>query len=300
MGLGRANSRQCWVNGAYQDLRLTLHYLWIFICLAFTTIVYIAIYIHLQVHAKHSAARCASSASTRSDDHPTPPPGSPRSIVTDMTALKLASELPKSTRYPTFLLYPIIYILCTAPLAAGRIASMAGNNVPLSYFCFAGTMIASAGWLDVVLYSSTRRAIVFSGEAPPSQDTGIDTFAFMHAPEERKFGNSVACTAADPKSLRKKWDKWRPGKPATRPGARLRNLASSNSSRNGSNETVGSNMQGFGMGDGEVMGMAIQLETTTTVTVEKTPEPSLISRKGSDASSVRSNPRPQRPPPVVE
>ncbi|KAK0754854.1 G protein-coupled glucose receptor regulating Gpa2-domain-containing protein, partial [Schizothecium vesticola] len=257
----------CWVNGAYQDLRLTLHYLWIFICLAFTTIVYIAIYVHLQVHAKHSAGRCASSASSYSDRSATPTPGSPRSIVTDMTALKLASELPTSTRHPTFLLYPIIYVMCTAPLAAGRIASMAGNKVPLSYFCFAGTMIASAGWLDVVLYSSTRRAIVFSGEAPPSQDTGIGTFAFMRAPEEHKFGNSVVCTA-DPKGQVKKWNTWRPVKPAVGTGARLRNLASGLSSRNGSKDTINSSMQSFGMADGQVMGMAIQLETTTTVTVE--------------------------------
>lgn len=260
---------------------------------------YIAIYVHLQVHAKHSAGRCASSASSHSDRYGTPAPGSPRSIVTDMTALKLASELPTSTRHPTFLLYPIIYVMCTAPLAAGRIASMAGNEVPLSYFCFAGTMIASAGWLDVVLYSSTRRAIVFSGEAPPSQDTGIGTFAFMRAPEERKFGNSVACTA-DPKGQVKKWNTWRPVKPAWGTGARLRNLAGGIGSRNGSKDTINSSMQAFGMADGEVMGMAIQMETTTTVTVEKTPEPSLISRKGSDASSVRSGSKPQRPPPVVE
>lgn len=215
-----------------------------------------------------------------------------------MTAFKLASELPTSTRHPTFLLYPIIYVMCTAPLAAGRIASMAGNKVPLSYFCFAGTMIASAGWLDVVLYSSTRRAIVFSGEAPPSQDTGIGTFAFMRAPEERKFGNSVACTA-DPKGQVKKWNTWRPVKPGGT-GARLRNLAGGIGSRNGSKDTINSSMQAFGMADGEVMGMAIQMETTTTVTVEKTPEPSLISRKGSGASSVRSGSKPQRPAPVVE
>jgi len=206
--------------------------------------------------------------------------------MTDMSALKRLPPLPASARHPTFLLYPIIYVLCTAPLAAGRIASMAGNNVPLSYFCFAGAMIASAGWLDVILYSSTRRAIVFSGEAPPSQDTGIDTFAFMRAPEQLKFGNTVSVSAGDPNGMRKRWDRWRPSKPTA--GARLRNLGSGNNSRNGSKETVGSNMQGFGMGLGEVMGMAIQCETTTSVTVEQVIDPVGISRSGSSASTMSS------------
>jgi hypothetical protein len=160
---------------------------------------------------------------------------------------------------------------------------MAGNKVPLSYFCFAGVMIASAGWLDVVLYSSTRRAIVFSGEAPPSQDTGIGTFAFMRPPVELKLGNIVSVSAGNSQGLRNRWDKWRPSKPTA--GARLRNLGSGNNSRNGSKETIGS---GFGMGLGEVMGMAIQCETTTTVTVEEAPDLGGLSRKGSSASSMSS------------
>ena len=258
---------------------------------------YIAIYVHLQIHSKHSADRCQTSHGLPGEHYPNPDPNgsspvpsiapsSPRSTMTDMSALKRLPPLPASARHPTFLLYPIIYVLCTAPLAAGRIASMAGNNVPLSYFCFAGAMIASAGWLDVILYSSTRRAIVFSGEAPPSQDTGIDTFAFMRAPEQLKFGNTVSVSAGDPNGMRKRWDRWRPSKPTA--GARLRNLGSGNNSRNGSKETVGSNMQGFGMGLGEVMGMAIQCETTTSVTVEQVIDPVGISRSGSSASTMSS------------
>jgi hypothetical protein len=79
---------------------------------------------------------------------------------------------------PLMVLYPLIYTLCTAPLAAGRIYALAGHEVSLGYFCAAGTMIACNGWLDVILYASTRADIVFS-EFPPGDDTGLDTFAFM-------------------------------------------------------------------------------------------------------------------------
>lgn len=74
-------------------------------------------------------------------------------------------------------------------------------------------------------------------------------------------------------------------------GARLRTLAALNTgsgwtvtSRNGSKETLGS-MKGFGMGGGEVMGMAIQCETVTTVVVEEV-QGEKKERKGSLASTT--------------
>jgi len=79
---------------------------------------------------------------------------------------------------PLMILYPLIYTVCTAPLAAGRIYALAGHSVSLGYFCAAGTMIACNGWLDVLLYASTRADIVFS-EYPPGEETGLETFAFM-------------------------------------------------------------------------------------------------------------------------
>ena len=92
------------------------------------------------------------------------------------------------------ILYPFIYVVCTAPLAAGRISSLAGNDVSLGYFCAAGTMIACNGWLDVLLYASTRADIVFN-EYPPGEDVGLDTFAFMG--KGHKFGTVTTVEAGD-------------------------------------------------------------------------------------------------------
>jgi hypothetical protein len=79
---------------------------------------------------------------------------------------------------PLMVLYPTVYVVCTAPLAIGRIAALAGNEVSLAYFIVAGSMIACNGWLDVLLYTSTRADIVFT-VYPPTEDIGLDTFAFM-------------------------------------------------------------------------------------------------------------------------
>jgi hypothetical protein len=137
----------CWVNDDLQNLRLWLHYFWIFVCMFSTILIYtfIIIYLHRRSHT------LPLSSSQRNTHHG----------VT-----------------PLMILYPLIYTICTIPLAAGRIASMAGRDISLSYFCVAGSMIACNGWLDVLLYASTRADIVFS-ELPPGEETGLETFVFM-------------------------------------------------------------------------------------------------------------------------
>jgi hypothetical protein len=95
---------------------------------------------------------------------------------------------------PLMILYPFIYIVCTAPLATGRIASLAGRDISLGYFCVAGSMIACNGWLDVLLYTSTRADIVFTAY-PPTEDIGLDTFAFMG--KGHKFGTITTVEAGE-------------------------------------------------------------------------------------------------------
>jgi hypothetical protein len=135
---------KCWINAAYPKERLWLHYFWIFVFMFGTVIMYSIIFVFLRARSRKQHLH-----------NPT---------IHGAT--------------PLMILYPAIYVICTSPLAIGRIAALAGANISLEYFCAAGTMIACNGWLDVLLYASTRADIVFS-EFPPGEETGIDTFAFM-------------------------------------------------------------------------------------------------------------------------
>ncbi|KAK0124577.1 hypothetical protein ONS95_009526 [Cadophora gregata] len=143
----RANA-WCWINEAYSLERLWLHYFWIFVAMFLTIVIYLCIFIFL-----HTA---------------------PNSCA----ILKHRTEHVNHGATPLMILYPLIYTVCTAPLAAGRIYAIAGHEVPLGFFVVAGSMIACNGWLDVLLYASTRSDIVFS-EDPPGENTGLDTFAFL-------------------------------------------------------------------------------------------------------------------------
>jgi hypothetical protein len=66
--------------------------------------------------------------------------------ISDSMEARDRDEPPKpSGQHPAFLLYPIIYIICTAPLAIGRMASMAGAKPGWIFYGVAGSMIASHG-----------------------------------------------------------------------------------------------------------------------------------------------------------
>ncbi|KAF7554524.1 hypothetical protein G7Z17_g2854 [Cylindrodendrum hubeiense] len=157
----------CWMNREYENLRLLTHYLWIFIALAMTSLLYIGIFLSIRRQAR-------SGRSTTPDDDG------------DSTQLQLS-------RNPAFLIYPVIYVLCTLPLAVGRIATMAGADVPLGYFCFAGAMISSNGFFDCLLFGTTRNVILFASKYEVDDaDLGLKTFTFMKTPTNRRFGNVIS------------------------------------------------------------------------------------------------------------
>jgi hypothetical protein len=59
-------------------------------------------------------------------------------------------------------IYPFAYVSLTLPLAAGRVATMAGKEPPLGFFPVAGGLMASCGFVDVILYLWTRKALLKS------------------------------------------------------------------------------------------------------------------------------------------
>jgi G protein-coupled glucose receptor regulating Gpa2 C-term len=78
-------------------------------------------------------------------------------------------RLSQAARY--MILYPIIYIVLTLPIASGRMAAMAGNKLPIAFYGVAGSFLTSCGWLDTLLYTLTRRVFI-KAERPM---TGVST-----------------------------------------------------------------------------------------------------------------------------
>ncbi|KAH7402764.1 G protein-coupled glucose receptor regulating Gpa2-domain-containing protein [Pyrenochaeta sp. MPI-SDFR-AT-0127] len=118
----------CWVSVDFQNERLWLHYLWIFI-VEFGTI---AIYGHIFIHLR----------------------GRIRSIIANDNT----SKLTRATKF--MVMYPAVYVVLTLPIAVGRMVAMTGTPMPDVFFCIAGSLLTSCGWIDALLYALTRRVLV--------------------------------------------------------------------------------------------------------------------------------------------
>lgn len=195
---GLTGSKQCWINDEYEELRLVTHYLYIFLAIVSTSLLYFAIFFSLRARLVHSQ-----SGDVSKDGQGRRPAlrhkASLLSVMSSSSSLSSSSarESPvdkqpriNADHHPAFLVYPLIYVLCTMPLAIGRIAAMTGVHVPLEFFCAAGALIVSNGWLDVLLWGTTRHTIVF-GRLEDADALGLDTFDFMRTPSDRRFGNFV-------------------------------------------------------------------------------------------------------------
>jgi hypothetical protein len=130
----------CWAGEQYQTDRLALHYLWIFIVQFGTIIIYVFVLVRLRaaVAAVVPSVRVQSSSYAKVD-----------------RAAKM------------MVLYPLAYIVLTLPLSAGRMWSMAHHekNLPDAYQCVAGALLASCGWVDTLLYTLTRKALINGGDS---------------------------------------------------------------------------------------------------------------------------------------
>jgi len=145
----------CSINGHYDQLRLYFHYIWVFIAEGLVLVLYIWTFFVLRKRMGSISPQLGGDA-------------------TGATASNARARAKNVTRATTYMiLYPIIYVLTTLPLAAGRISSMAGHTLPKDYLIIAGIMMACGGWMNCLLYSLTRHIFlnVHSGEvAKPRGD----------------------------------------------------------------------------------------------------------------------------------
>lgn len=167
--------------------------MYIFLALVLTPLLYAAIFMNLRERLRSETRSVKERAQTLTNRRP--PLRHKVSVLSAMTTSSNTSRGPAEPRlqfdhHPAFLVYPLIYVVCTLPLAMGRVGTLAGADVPYWYFCMAGALITSNGWLDVLLWGTTRHTIVF-GPIDNADALGLETFNFMRTPPERRYGNIV-------------------------------------------------------------------------------------------------------------
>jgi hypothetical protein len=184
----------CWINEEYETVRLWTHYIWIFLAEFGTVCLYAIMYFQLRRQISASS-------------------------ILGNSQLESLKRLRRVVGYMT--IYPIVYIVLSLPLAAGRMSTANGNTPSITFFCCAGksdiphtqllgmfskataanilkgAIITSSGLVDVVLYTLTRRNLIIDSE--PSADRSYNKFASSRG--RHGDGNHLTTiTAADPKN----------------------------------------------------------------------------------------------------
>jgi len=101
----------CWIGEDHESLRLWTHYIWIFLAEFGTVCLYAVMYTQLRRQISASS-------------------------ILGNSQLESLKRLRRVVGYMT--IYPIVYVVLSLPLAAGRMANMSGKMPSLAFFCSAG------------------------------------------------------------------------------------------------------------------------------------------------------------------
>lgn len=157
----------CWINEEYETTRLWTHYIWIFLAEFGTVALYAVMYFQLRRQIAASA-------------------------ILGNSQLESLKRLRRVVGYMT--IYPLVYIVLSLPLAAGRMATANKNPPSTIFFCCAGAIITSSGLVDVVLYTLTRRNLIIDSE--PSHDHSYNKF---NSSKGKRGDTHMTTITADPK-----------------------------------------------------------------------------------------------------
>ncbi|RHZ64437.1 protein gprD [Aspergillus thermomutatus] len=156
----------CWLSPERELERLWGHYLWIFLSEFGTVILYGIMFFYLRRRMKQAAAL--------RQNH--------------------QDSLSRLNRVVVYMvIYPLVYLVLSLPLAAGRM-STARHAVPSrAYFAAAGTLMALSGLVDVTVYTLTRRHLLLDTEVSSSDRYYAHTGSNL-------YNTNVSTTVAGPDS----------------------------------------------------------------------------------------------------
>lgn len=228
---------QCWISQEYAGYRIWTHFGWVLAMMGIIVLGLLGSAIKIRM----------------------PQPDARRSrpgLLRQIARVRLQLRNPRrSGHHPAFLIYPLVYFVCCAPMAIGPMILASGVSVKQGYFLWAGAMIASNGWLDVVLWSCTM-IFLAPGDI---KDAGLSSFAFLRTPSV-EYGNMVWVEAG----LNGSGHRHRGG----RTGDCLEPLTRMFGRESGSDRRRGVGWESLGKSDNKKLN-GITTKTTTTVVVEE-------------------------------
>ncbi|RPD64371.1 hypothetical protein L226DRAFT_603900 [Lentinus tigrinus ALCF2SS1-7] len=141
----------CWISDEYASERITLDYMIMFLSALFCFIMYTLIFLRLRgnilMHGGHITFRLRQDTSALA----------PKSV--DTHVINIAKGM---------LLYPVAYTILLLPIAVCRFAEWTGHTVPFSVTIASDAVFLLSGFVNVVLFLTTRRVLPMYSVIPRS------------------------------------------------------------------------------------------------------------------------------------
>ncbi|KAI0675493.1 hypothetical protein C8Q78DRAFT_1160502 [Trametes maxima] len=132
----------CWIQGEYTVERITLDYMIMFLSALLSFIMYALIFLRLRGNVSLHGWRLSWHSHRSSTEH------GPKSI--DTHAVNIAKGM---------LLYPIVYVILLLPIAISRFTEWLGHEVPFAVTVVCDSIFLLSGFVNVVLFLTTRRVL---------------------------------------------------------------------------------------------------------------------------------------------
>ncbi|KAG8745585.1 hypothetical protein FRC11_013026 [Ceratobasidium sp. 423] len=165
----------CWIGRGYQVERFLYVYMWIFLSLFTSLILYGLVYLRFsgrlvlkdgRFHWNSSPHGWSSGIFSSETREPTAT-SRPYSTYHSNTASQRLTESERNgigkhlkSISKRLMLYPLVYCIVTLPVAACRIGVVSGWKPPLPMYIFAGISFTSSGLTNVILFIVTRHALL--------------------------------------------------------------------------------------------------------------------------------------------
>ncbi|CAE6460133.1 unnamed protein product [Rhizoctonia solani] len=156
----------CWVGDGYQLERFLYVYMWIFLSLGTSLVLYGLVYLRFSGRLvvengklvwNKSSSGWSFGSFMASMSTPTRQSTTPRPSETSQTN-GIGKHL--KTISKRLMLYPLVYSIVTIPVAVCRIGTLAGWKPPFGLYIFAGITFSSSGITNVMLFIATRHSLL--------------------------------------------------------------------------------------------------------------------------------------------
>ncbi|KAJ7647564.1 hypothetical protein FB45DRAFT_893781 [Roridomyces roridus] len=130
----------CWIAPAHTASHVTLDYMFMFLSAFFSFILYTLIFLRLRGNIVVTGWRVAFRMTAVAY----------QGKQSDRHAVAIAKQM---------LLYPVAYTIIILPIAAARLSSFAGSDVPFAATIFCDTVYLLSGVVNVTLFTTTRKML---------------------------------------------------------------------------------------------------------------------------------------------